>query len=95
MNERTNEYTTSSLPYPSPAGNKLGTPGSQAKSDYRNSSLHIGHSDFPQSLPGIHSGHRLYTGVKGTLRGGNHKLQNKRTIKTIPIGTGCNIILST
>lgn len=77
MNEWMNKCTAGSSPYPSPAGNMLDTPGSQAKTDCRNSSLHIGHSGFPQSLLGIDSDHRLCTGVKGTPQGDSHRLQNK------------------
>lgn len=76
-NERMNAL---GLPYPSPAGNRLDTPGSQAKTDCRNSSPHIGHSDSPQSLPCIHNGHRLYTGAKGILRDDSHKLQIEKTV---------------
>lgn len=66
-----------SLPYPSPAGNMLDIPGSQAETDCRNSSLHTGHSDFPQNLLCIHSDHRLCTGVKEIPRDDSHMLQNK------------------
>lgn len=66
-----------SLPYPSPAGNRLDTPGSQAKTDCRNSSLHTGHSDFPQNPVYIHSDHCLCTGVKEIPRNDSHRLQNK------------------
>ena len=72
-----NACTVDSWPYPSPAGNKLDIPGSQAKTDCRNSSLHTGHSDSPQSLLCIHSDHRPCTGGKETPQDDSHRLQNK------------------
>lgn len=66
-----------SLPYPLPAGNTLDTPGSQAEIDCRNSSLHTGHSDFPQNLLCIHSDHCLCTGVKEIPQDDSHTLWKK------------------
>lgn len=71
------ECPLDSLPYPLPAGNMLDTPGSQAKTDCRNSSLHTGHSDFPQNPVYIHSDHHLCTGVREIPQNDSHRLQNK------------------
>lgn len=71
-----NECAVASLPYPLPAGNTRGILGSRARTDCRNSSPRSGHSDFPRSLPCIHSGRHLCTGARETPQGDSHRLRD-------------------